>query len=326
MRRWSICLLLCGIVITAGTIPRQAAAQPAWPAKPIRLIAPTVPSSFTDLAARVIATELTEQLGQQVIVELRPGAGTTIGAGLVAKSPPDGYTLLITENSFSVTPATYANLPYDPVKDFVHLSLVAVAPTILWARPELPVKSLKELVALSHARPGELTFASGGQGTSSHLAAELFFDKTRMKVIHVPFKGVGASMLEVVAGRVDFGGSSIATPIPHIRSGRLRPLAVTGKARSALLPEVPTFAEAGFPDYDVPIWWGVVLPAGTPQAIVGRLHEELGRALNKPKLKEFFASRGAPVQTSTPAEFTRLVESEIRMWKDLIARTGIKVD
>lgn len=317
-------LVLSAVALFGGSIAPPALAQPTWPTKPIRIIAPTVPSSFTDLAARVIATELTEQFGQPVIVELRPGGGTTIGAGLVAKSPPDGYTLLITENSFTVTPATYANLTYDPLKDFIHVSLVAVAPTILWARPDLPVKSLKDLVALAQARPGQLTFASGGQGTSSHLAAELFFDKTKMKVVHVPFKGVGASMTEVVAGRVDFGGSSIATPIPHIRSGRLRPLAVTGKERSPLLPDVPTFAEAGFPDYDVPIWWGFVLPAGTPEMIVSRLHEELVRAVNKPKLKEFFAARGAPVHTNTPAEFTRLVESEIRMWKDLIARTGIK--
>lgn len=237
-----------------------------------------------------------------------------------------GWALLITENSFTVTPATYANLAYDPLKDFIHVTMVAVAPTILWTRPDLPVKSLKDLVALAHDRPGQLTVASGGQGTTSHLAAELFFDKTKMIVVHVPFKGVGASMIEVVAGRVDFGGSSIATPIPHIRSGRLRPLAVTGKARSPLLPDVPTFAEAGYPDFDVPIWWGFVLPAGTPEMIVSRLHEELVRAVNRPKLKEFFASRGAPVQTNTPAEFTRVVENEIRMWKDLIARTGIKVD
>lgn len=319
-------LMVSAFALFACAVGPHALAQATWPTKPIRIIAPTVPSSFTDLAARVIAAELTEQLGQPVIVELRPGGGTTIGAGLVAKSPPDGYTVLITENSFSVTPATYAHLPYDPLKDFMPVSLVAVAPTILWARPDLPVKSLKELVALAKAQPGKLSFASGGQGTSSHLAAELFFDKAQMHVVHVPFKGVGASMTEVVAGRVDFGGSSIATPIPHIRSGRLRPLAVTGKERSALLPDVPTFAEAGYPDYDVPIWWGVFLPAATPEFIVTRLHDELVRAVNKPKLKEFFAVRGAPVQTNSPAEFSQLVQSEIRMWKDLVARTGIKFD
>lgn len=314
------------VVLFGATGAPSALAQSAWPTKAIRIIAPTVSSSFTDLAARIIASELTQQLGQQVIVELRPGGGTTIGAALVAKSPADGYTLLITENSFTVTPATYPNLTYDPVKDFIHLTIVGVAPTILWARPDLPVKSLKELVALAHDRPGMLTFASGGHGTTSHLAAELFFDKTKMKVVHVPFKGVGASMMEVIAGRVDFGGSSIATPIPHIQAGRLRPLAMTGRARNPLLPDVPTFAEAGYPDYDAPIWWGVVMPAGTPEMIVTRLHKEIVSAVNKPRLKEFFASRGAPVQTNTPAEFTRIVESEIRMWKDLILRTGIKVE
>jgi tripartite-type tricarboxylate transporter receptor subunit TctC len=318
-KRFCAALLLSAFVSAAG-------AQPAWPTKPIRIVAPTVPSSFTDLAARIIAVELTQQLGQPVIVELRPGGGTTIGTASVAKSPPDGYTLLMTENTFTVTPATYPKLGYDPLKDFVHVTVVAVAPTIYWARPDLPAATLKDLVALAHAEPGKLTFGSGGQGTTSHLGAELFFDLTKMKVVHVPFKGVGASMTEVMAGRVDFGASSIATPIPLIKSGRLRPLAVTGAARDPLLPEVPTFAEAGFPDYDMPIWWGFVLPAGTPDAIVDRLHEELVRAVNKPKLKEFFASRGAPVQTNTRREFTRMVEREIQLWKGLVARTGIKVD
>ncbi len=318
--------LISAILLFAVTAIAPLKAQTAWPAKPIRIIAPTVPSSFTDLAARIIAVELAQQLGQQVFVELRPGGGTTIGTGLVAKSPPDGYTLLMTENSFTVTPATYQSLPYDPVKDFVHVTIVGVAPTIFWARTDLSAKSIKDLVALAHNRPGLLSFASGGQGTGSHLAAELFFDKTKMKVIHVPFKGVGASMMEVVAGRVDFGGSSIATPIPLIQSGRLHPLAVTGRARSPLLPEVPTFSESGYPDYDAPIWWGIFLPAGTSDQIVARLHEELVRAVNKPKVKEFFASRGAPVQTNTPAEFTRMVESEIRTWKDLVNRTGIKLE
>jgi tripartite-type tricarboxylate transporter receptor subunit TctC len=297
-----------------------------FPTKPVRVIVPVVPGSFTDLAARALASEMSAGFGQQVIVENRPGAGTTIGADAVAKSAPDGHTLLITENSFSISPALYPKLPYDPVKDFVHIMIVAEAPYVLWSRTDLPAKTMKELVQAARAKPGALTFASGGQGTSSHLSGELFFEKADITVTHVPFKGVGASMTEVMAQRVDFGGSSIASPIAHIRAGRLRPLAVTGSERSPMLPDVPTFAEAGFPGYDAPIWFGYMAPAGTPTPLVARIQEELTKAVAKPAVRELFAKQGAKTQTVGGAAFTRRVAEETQTWRDLVGRRGIKVE
>jgi tripartite-type tricarboxylate transporter receptor subunit TctC len=314
------------LLAIALAIAAPLATAQAFPSKAVRVIVPVVPGSFTDLAARALAAEMSGTLGQQVVVENRPGAGTTIGADVVAKSAPDGHALLITENSFSISPALYPKLPYDPVKDFVHIMIVAEAPYIIWSRTDLPAKSMKELVQAARANQGSLTFASGGQGTSSHLSGELFFEKANINVTHIPFKGVGASMTEVMAGRVDFGGSSIASPIAHIRAGRLRPLAVTGNERSPMLPDVPTFAEAGFPGYDAPIWFGYMAPAGTPAPIVARIHEELAKAMAKPAVRELFTKQGAKPQTVGGAEFTRRVAEETKTWKDLVARRGIKLE
>lgn len=317
--------------VIAVTTALLASALPAhsqvnFPTRPVRVIVPVVPGSFTDLAARALAGELAGPLGQSVVVENRPGAGTTLGADAVAQSAPDGHTLLITENSFTISPALYPKLPYDPVRDFSPITLVAEAPYVLWSRPDLEARSLKELVDMAKAKPGSLTFASGGQGTSSHLSAELFFEKTNISVIHVPFKGVGASMTEVMAGRVDFGGSSIASPIGHIRTGRLRPLAVTGNERSAMLPDVPTFAEAGFPGYDAPIWFGFLAPARTPPNVIARLHRELGNAVAKPAIQDLFRKQGARAFTVSPADFARRITAETQTWKDLVSRRGIKVE
>ena len=301
-------------------------AQGTFPSKSVRLIVPVVPGSFTDVAARALAGELAANLGHPVVVENRPGAGTTLGTAAVAQAEPDGHTLLVTENSFTISPALYPKLPYDTASDFAPITLVAEAPYILWARTQLGVTTAKELVQMAKAKPGVLTFASGGQGTSSHLSAELFFEKTGMSVVHVPFKGVGASMTEVIANRVDFGGSSLASPMGHIRAGRLRPLAVTGEKRSPMLPDVPTFAEAGFSGYDAPIWFGVIAPARTPPAAMARLHEELTRAVAKPAFVELSQKQGARAFTIPSAEFARRLTEETRTWKDLVVRRGIKVE
>jgi tripartite-type tricarboxylate transporter receptor subunit TctC len=304
----------------------SAQAQGTFPTKQLRLIVPVVPGSFTDVAGRALAAELAASLGHPVVVDNRPGAGTTLGTAAVAQAEPDGHTLLITENSFTISPALYPKLPYDPANDFAPITIVAEAPYILWARTDLGVTTAKDLVQMAKAKPGGLTFASGGQGTSSHLSAELFFEKTGISVVHVPFKGVGASMTEVIAGRVDFGGSSIASPMGHIRAGKLRPLAVTGEKRSAMLPDVPTFAEAGFAGYDAPIWFGVIAPARTPPAVVARLHEELARAVAKPAFVQLAEKQGARAFTIPSAEFSRRLAAEMRTYKDLVVRRGIKVE
>jgi len=301
-------------------------AQGAWPSKPLKIVVPFGPGSFTDLSARSLALELTEQLGQQVIVENRGGAGGTLGADLVAKSAPDGYTMVLTDNSFVMAAGLYAKLPYDPLKDFTQVSQIAESPSIMVARLELPAKSVKQLVDLAKAKPGGLTFGSGGQGSSAHLATEQFLYVTGTKMTHVPFKGVAAAIAEVVAGRLDISIASLASGMAHVRSGRVQGFGVTGKERSTLLPGVPTFAEAGVPAYDMSYWWGVAVPAGTPAAVVARLNQEIIRAADKPRLKESFIAQGARAVTSTPAEQARRVEEEIKTWKTVITQAGVKVE
>jgi tripartite-type tricarboxylate transporter receptor subunit TctC len=322
-------LLALALTMTPGLalLPSlPASAQSAWPSKSLKIVVPFAPGSFTDLSARSLALELTEQLGQQVIVENKGGAGGTLGADLVAKSAPDGYTLVLTDNSFVMAAGLYAKLPYDPLKDFTQVSQIAESPSIMVARQELPAKSVKALVELAKAKPGELTFGSGGQGSSAHLATELFLSVTGTKMTHVPFKGVAASIAEVVAGRIDISIASLASGMPNVRGGRVQGFAVSGKERTPLLPNVPTFAEAGVPAYDMSYWWGVAVPAGTPAAVVARLNQEIIRAADKPRLKDSFVAQGARAVTSTPAEQTRRVEAEIRTWKAVIAKAGLKVE
>jgi tripartite-type tricarboxylate transporter receptor subunit TctC len=308
------------------TLFTMAQAQQPWPARPVRVIVPFVPGSFTDLAARAIANELTGQLGQQVIVENRTGAGGTIGADAVARSTPDGHTLLFFTNSLTTAPGLYPKLPYDVVKDFNQVSLVAESPSILVIRLQVPAKSVREFVELARAKPGEFTFGSGGQGSSAHLAMELFMHVTSSRMLHVPFKGVAASIAEVSAGRIDSSISSLASGAAQANAGKLRALGVTGKERSALLPAVPTFAEAGYPAYDTSYWWAMAAPAGTPPATIAQLNREIARAAEKPRLRELFVSQGASAVTSSPADLDRRVSEEIRVWKDLIARAGIKLE
>jgi tripartite-type tricarboxylate transporter receptor subunit TctC len=302
----------------------QAQAQPVWPVKPLRIIVPFVPGSFTDVAARAIAAELTVQLRQTVLVDNRTGAGGTIGTETVARAAPDGYTLLFFTNSLTAAPGLYAKLPYDPVKDFSHVSLVAESPSMLLLRTQVPARTLKELVDLARAKPGELTYGSAGQGSSAHLAMELFLNVARIKMLHVPFKGVATSIAEVAAGRIDSSIASLASGMAQVNAGRIQGLGVTGKERSPLLPGVPTFAEAGFPGYDMSYWWAIAAPAGTSPRIVSRLNQEIARAADKAALRDIFQKQGALAVTSSPAELSRRVSEETRTWKNLIIKASIK--
>ena len=322
MKRMLIAVL-CSLFLLSAVI---AQAQPAWPGKLVRIVVPFAPGSFTDLAARLIAVELTGQLGQQVIVENRAGAGGTLGADAVAKAAPDGYTLLLSDNSFVISPGLYQKLPYDPAGGFIHVSQVAESPSILVARLGLPLKTLRDLAELARAKPGELMFGSGGQGSSAHLAAELFLNVAGIKMTHVPFKGVVLSIAEVVAGRIDMSIASLASGMAQVSSGKILGLALSGKERSPLLPGVPTFAEAGFPGYDMSYWWGIAAPAATPPQIVTRLNQEIARAADKPRLKENFLNQGARAVTSSPGEFSRRADEEIKVWKNVIAKAGVKVE
>ncbi len=316
--------LLAGLALAPLGLP--AFAQGAWPARPLRIVVPFAPGSFTDVSARLLATELTEQLGQQVVVENRGGAGGTLGATAVMRSPPDGYTLLLTDNSLAIAPGLYQNAAFDPLRDLQQVSRIADSPSLLMVRPGLGPRNLQDLVALARQRPGEITFGSGGQGSSAHLAMELLLNVAGIRALHVPFRGVAAAITEVIGGRVDMAIASLASGVAHVRAGTLLGLGVSGAQRSALLPEVPTFAEGGQPRYDMSYWWGVAVPDGTPAEVVDRLNREIVRACAQPRLRDAFAQQAALAVTSTPAEMTRHLAQEIATWRDVIARAGVRVE
>ena len=317
--------LLLGAALTPLAATGQAFGQAGWPNQVLRIVVPFAPGSFTDVSARLLANELSEQLGQSVIVENRGGAGGTTGTLLVVRAAPDGYTLVLTDTSLSISPGLYPNLPYDPVKDLAQVSRIADSPSLLMVRPGLGPKTLAELVALAKQKPGEITFGSGGPGSSAHLAMELLLNVTGTKGLHVPFRGVAAAIAEVIAGRVDMAIASLASGVAHVTAGTLLGLAVSGDKRSALLPQVPTFVEAGVPRYDMSYWWGVAAPAGTPKPIIDRLHNEIVRASAKPRLRDAYLKSAALAVTSTPEEMTRHLQREIGVWRDIIKSANVTI-
>jgi tripartite-type tricarboxylate transporter receptor subunit TctC len=313
-----------------GALALAPLAAPAsgqsWPSRPVRIVVPFAPGSFTDVSARLLANELTEQLGQPVVVENRAGAGGTLGATSVVRADPDGTTLLLTDNSLAISPGLYRNLPYDPARDLAQISRIAESPSILLVRPGLGAKTLAELIDLAKRRPGEITFGSGGQGSSAHLAMELMLNVAGIRALHVPFRGVAAAIAEVIAGRVDMAIASLASGVAHVRSGTLLGFGVTGAQRSSLLPEVSTFIEAGLPRYDMSYWWGIAAPARTPPETITRLNREIVRACAQPRLREAFAQQAATAVTSTPEEMTRFVAREIEVWREVTARAGVRIE
>ena len=303
----------------------RAFAQASWPDRTVRIVVPFVPGSFTDISARLIANELSEQLGQSVIVENRTGAAGTTGTTAVVRAAPDGYTLLLIDNSLAISPSLYPNLPYDPLKDLALISRIADSPSLLMARPGLGPRTLAELVTLGKQKPGAITFGSGGPGSSAHLAMELLLNLAGVQALHVPFRGVAAAVADVVAGRVDIVIGSIAVGLPHVQAGTLIGLAVSGDQRTPLLPEVPTFAEAGEPRYDMTYWWGIAAPAGTPGPIIERLNREIVRASQKPRLREAYRQQAAVAVTSSPQAMMRHLEREIALWHDVVVRAKVTV-
>jgi tripartite-type tricarboxylate transporter receptor subunit TctC len=317
--------LLRAAVAFPALAPLAAFGQVGWPDRAVRIIVPFVPGSFTDVSARLVANELTGQLGQPVIVENRGGAGGTAGTTTVVRAAPDGYTLLLTDTSLAISPGLYANLGYDPVRDLAQISRIAVSPSMLMVRPSLGPKTLAELVALAKQKPGEISFGSGGPGSSAHLAMELLLNVAGIQALHVPFRGVAAAIAEVIGGRVDMAIASLASGVAQVQGGTLLGLAVSGNERSALLPQVPTFSEAGQPRYDMSYWWGIAAPAATPGGLIDRLNREIVAACAKPRLREAFQQQAALPATSTPQEMTRHLEAEIVVWREVIARAKIPV-
>jgi tripartite-type tricarboxylate transporter receptor subunit TctC len=295
-----------------------------YPAHAIKLVVPSSPGGGTDIVGRILAQKLSEQLGQQVVVDNRAGAGTIIGNDAVAKSAPDGYTLLMGLSTLAINPSMYAKLPYDALRDFAPISQAVSSPNILTLHPSVPAKTVKELIALAKARPGSLTFGSAGMGTSPHLSGELFKTLARIDMVHVPFKGSGQSVISQLAGEIAANFPSVPTAMPYIKAGRLRGLGVTTLKRAQALPDVPSIAEAGLPGYEATQWFGLLAPAGTPRSIVDRLYQESSRALRSADVKERMTAEGLEVVGGTPEEFAAYIRSETDKWTKVIAAAGIK--
>jgi tripartite-type tricarboxylate transporter receptor subunit TctC len=319
MRRLLSVLLLC----VAAT---QAFAQ-GYPAKPLKMIIPYPPGGGNDTLGRLFAIKLSDRLGQPVVVENRPGAGTLIGTEAAAKSAPDGYTILLSSiATHALSPNLYSKVPYDPVKDFAPITLLGIAPTVLVVRNDLPAKDLAEFVAAAKAKPGGFTYASGGNGTPPHINGEVFKAVAGVDLLHVPYKGGGPALVDLMAGRVDVMLDTAASAMPHVRSGKLRALAISGPRRSAEYPDLPTFAEAGLPQYDTNAWYSVHAPAGTPPEIVRRLNAELVASLKEPDVQARFKQLSTDPVGNTPEEFAAFVRTELDKYARVIKGAGIRLD
>ncbi|MFO1302208.1 MAG: tripartite tricarboxylate transporter substrate binding protein [Burkholderiales bacterium] len=310
----------------AACMPARAFAADAWPAKPIRLVVPFTPGGSTDILGRAIGVKLQEALGQPVVVENKPGAGGSIGATEVARAPGDGYTLLMGHiGTLAVNPSLYPNLPYDPRKSFVPVALVARVPNVLVVNPALPAKNVAELIALAKAKPGQLRYASGGNGSAAHLAMEYFKLRAGVDIQHIPYKGTAPAVTDVLGGQVEMTMTGVPAVATHVKAGKLRALGVSGLGPVSALPGVPTIA-ATIPDFEAIQWYGVGAPAGTPQSIVDRLNAEINRALASPELRVRLEAEGADAANESPVAFGNLIASEIARWKPVVERANMKPD
>jgi tripartite-type tricarboxylate transporter receptor subunit TctC len=323
----SVCLATVTALALFATQP--ALAQPAaetYPNKPIRFILPFPPGGGTDIVGRILADRMAIDLGQPVVIENRGGAGGNVGAEVAARSAPDGYTIVMVAPSLAISPSLYKKLNYDPVKDFAPIGLVATVPNVLVINPAVPAQTLSEFVALAKRSPGAMNFGSGGSGTSNHLAGELFNIVAGIKLVHVPYKGVNLAMNDVISGQVQAVVIGIPAAAPHIKSGRLRALAVITPQRSPALPDVPTTAEAGLPNFVVNTWYGLLAPAGTPRPIVMQLNAELARIMHAPELKDKLAAMATEPSTGTPEEFAEFIKREMTKWGDVVREAGLQAD
>ena len=318
------CLHLAGAVLAVLTFPRFAAAQ-SWPTKPIRVIVPFAPGGTTDIFARLTTQKLSEHLGKPFYVENKPGASGNIGTGQAAKAAPDGNTILFAFSSHVVNPALFANVPYDPHKDFEPVTLAVASTTVLSVNPSVPARNVKDLVALIRASSGKYNFASPGAGTQAHLAGEMFRLSLALDLVHIPYNGAGPAIASVVAGHSPFIFSTLAAALPQIKNDRLRPLAITSKTRSQILPDVPTMGEAGYRDIEGDSWVGVLVPAGTPKEIITSLHREIVKIMALPDMKERLPTLGFDAVASTPEEFAQRIEIELKTWAKVIRAANIKV-
>ncbi|MEK6593504.1 MAG: tripartite tricarboxylate transporter substrate binding protein [Pseudomonadota bacterium] len=308
--------MMAGLLCAHATVHAQN-----YPNRPIRMVVAYAPGGTTDFTARVIGPKLAETLGQQVVIDNRGGAGSLIGTDLVAKAGADGYTLLMADTAFGIVPALYAKLPFDVQKDFAPVMQIISMPNCLVVHPSLPVKSVKELIALARTRPGQLTFGSGGVGTPLHMGGEQLKVAAKIDIVHVPYKGAAPAMGDLVGGQLAMVFPTMTLGVPQVRAGKLRALAVTSARRTAALPDVPTMTEAGFPAVNATSWFGLAAPAKTPKAVVDRLHTEMVKIVNMPDVRERFEAQHAEIVGGAPDAMTKFVANEIAQWK-VVAKAG----
>ncbi len=316
MRAFAAVLLLCSSLAWAQ-----------YPTKPIHLIVPFPPGGGNDTVARAIALQISPELGQPVVIDNRPGAGGSVGAELAAKAPPDGYTLFLAGvGSHVVNPNLHAKLPYDPVKDFAPVTLIASAPSVLVVNPSVPARNIAEFTAYARANPGKLNYASNGNGSAAQLAAAMYESMAGVKMVHVPYKGIAPALTDLLGGEVQLMFGTVVALVPHIQSGKLRALAVTGKKRSPLIPDVPTLRESGLPEYEAGSWYGIEAPAGTPRPIIDQLNALIVKALRQPEVAKRLAAEGAEVVGSTPEEFGAHIRSELARVEKVVRAAGIRIE
>ncbi len=321
--------IACGLPALALllALPASIGVAQGYPDRQVRVIVPYAPGGSTDIAGRLVAQRLTVELKQPVVVENRDGAGGNIGADLVAKANPDGYTLLVgTAGGITINPSLYKAMPFDPVKDLAAVAYFGSTPNILVVHPSLPVKSVRELIALSRARPGQLNYASAGSGGAVHLAAELFRSMAALDMVHIPYKGSAPALTDLLGGQTQLMFSTLPPALPYVKAGKLRALGVTGIVRSSLVPDLPTISEAGLKGYEITQWWGMLAPARTPPEVVVRLNADINRVLRQPELVQQFAALGADPGANTPEWFAAYIRSETAKWAKVVKASGAVVN
>jgi tripartite-type tricarboxylate transporter receptor subunit TctC len=326
---WKATVFACALIAANGALAQRTASESAssYPSKPIRLVVPSAPGGGTDIVARLIGQGLQDAWGQTVVVDNRGGAGGNIGTEMVARAAPDGYTLLMgTVGTHAINPSLYARVGFDPIKDFAPITLVADTPSLLAVHPSVPAKTVRELVALAKAKPGQLSYASAGNGTSNHLAGVLLCMMAGIDMVHIPYKGSGPALIDVIAGQVPVMFNNPASIMPHLKAGRLRAIALSSAERSRLVPGLPTVAESGVPGFEVRSWHGAFAPAGTSRDIVNRLNSEMVKALNQPDVKERFASQGVELVGNKPEEFAAFLQKEHAKWSKVVKASGARAD
>ena len=317
--------VLCGVTAAATVVPIHA--QQNYPSRPVRWVVPFAPGGPTDIMSRAIGEKLGQRLGQQFVVDNRGGAGGNIGAEIVARAHPDGYTIMIGHvGTHAINVTLYRQVPYDPIKDFTPISLLATLPLALVIHPSVQAANVRDLVTLAQKRPGELNFASAGSGGPTHLAGEVFKSMAKINIVHVPFKGNAQGLIETIGGRVHMMFSNLLTSMPHVRSGKLRAIAISTPRRSPQAPDLPTIAESGVPGFDATPWYGALGPANLPPAITARLNSEMAAIVRLPELQERFVAQGIDLASSTPEQFATLIKTELPRWRRIVQDSGARAD